>query len=284
LPRPARSANAPSRRRAAPVLVALVVGIAVGWVARDRTAPRIADQPPMRPVTSADAAGSSDASDPAVDDRDASLRLWSALAFSLANRSNELEALLDELAAQDRDPRASIDQAIAAASDPELATILSAVTRIDEDELLAQGDLRPFASRLVEVALDGLRGPSVEPPPDRRVYFAATTRDFDPDTTAQDAFPADQGRIFATIDLDGYEGDRVMVKWLNTGTGRIHSLQSMPHEPGRPLWSYLVRDGGWDPGLYQVSVYSQDAAMQLLARGAYTVFDEHDPAARGSEG
>lgn len=284
MPRPAPSATAPSRRRAASVLVALAAGIAVGWVARDMAAPRIGAERPTHRVASAPAPGPTDVADPARDDRDASLRLWSALAFSLANRSNELEALLDELAAQDRDPRASIEQAIATASDRELATILSAVTRIDEDALLAQGDLRPFASRLVEVALDGLRGPSIEPPPDRRVYFAATTRDFDPDVTAQEAFPSDQGRIFATIDLDGYDGDRVMVKWLNTETGRIHSLQSMPHQPGQPLWSYLARDGGWDPGLYQVSVYSQDAGMQLLARGAYTVLDEHDRAARGSEG
>jgi hypothetical protein len=256
------------------VVLAAVLGLAIGWWARDLGPTRRA--PPPGPAPADARPGDVIATDPtgpatAAED-EAALRLWSNLALTLATRSADLEALLAELQSEADDPRAAIDRAIASSSDAELAAILSAITRIDEEALLTQGDLRPFASRLVEVALDGLQGPSNEPPADRRVYFSSTTRDFDPDTAAQDAFPADQGRIFATIDLGDYPAERVMVKWVNTGTGRIHSLQSLNHRPGQPLWSYLGRDGGWDPGEYEVSVYTQDAAMQILARGRYSVF------------
>lgn len=254
------------------VVLAGLLGVAVGWWARDLVPTRPAETPrPAGPVARTGAADAGVPAPPGRDDDEAALRLWSNLALTLATRSADLESLLAELQAEADDPRAAIDRAIASSSDAELAAILSAITRIDEDALLAQGDLRPFASRLVEVALDGLQGPSNEPPADRRVYFSSTTRDFDPDTSAQDAFPSDQGRIFATIDLGDYPAERVMVKWVNTETGRIHSLQSLDHRPGQPLWSYLGRDGGWDPGEYEVSVYTQDAAMEILARGRYSV-------------
>jgi len=257
------------------LVAALLVGFGLGWWLRDFADPiREPDRTASSRPTSDDGSGRTDRvaerDDPEADA--ASIRMWSSLALALATQSAELEDLVAELEAESGDARAALDRAIDQASDPELATVLSAVTRIDENDLLAQGDLRPFASRLVEVALDGLQGPTQEPPAEHRVYFASTTRDFDPDSGAQDRFPIDQGRIYATIDLGDYAGDRVMVKWLNAESHRIHSLQSMGYQPGQRLWSYLSKDGEWEPGLYQVSIYSQDATMQLLGRGEYTVF------------
>jgi len=262
-------------RAALPILAALLAGVGVGWLARTLTPshPGHPALPAPPPALSGDTPQVAEGGDTrSVEGADEALRLWSTLAWSLASRTRDLEALLEEIAADSGDPRAAIDRAIAASSDRELAAVVSAVTRIDEDTLLEQGDLRPFAGRLVEVALDGLGGPSDEPPPDHPVFFTTSTRDFDPDADAERAFPADQGRIFAMVDPRDYAGERIMVKWANKETGRIHSLQSMPFQPGRPLWSYLGRDGNWEPGDYQVSFYGQDARMQLIGRGEYTVF------------
>lgn len=270
-------------RRAAPGLlllaggVALSIGIAIGWSARGvLSATGIPAHRFEERLSRGTAPPSMSEHVERTDDADETARFWSALAWSLAARSRDLEGALEALQSESDDPRRSLERAIAASSDAELAAIVSAITRIDEEELLASEDLRPFASRLVDVALDGLDGPSSEPPPERRVLFAETTRDFDPDESAREAFPADQGRIFAMVELNQHRGGRVMVKWLNTETGRIHSLQSMPHDASRPLWSYLGRNDDWDPGRYEVSFYTQDAEMRLLGRGEFTVFDPRE--------
>jgi len=262
-------------RKPAEVGAVLVLGAILGWTARDWFGPG-PDSPPA--PQGAAATGMAEPAAPlaaptAKAGRNAdSSRFWAATALALAARTGRIEALLDEIEAGTGDPRDSLERAIAESSDRELATIVSAVTRIDEDELLTEGDLRPFASRLVDVALDGLDGPSKEPEPPRRVVFTGTTRDFDRDASSQTRFPADQGRIFAMIELDDHDGSRVLVKWLNEDTKRVHSLQSMTYDPSQPLWSFLARDGDWDRGRYEVSFYSQDAEMTLLGRGAFTIF------------
>lgn len=285
--RGAHDRNAPRRaapstralKSAAALVAAAALGGVMGWTAHGRfgAAPAIESTAGSAPIhrdgDTGPPAGRGRADGPGDD---AAVRFWSELAWSLAARSQGLEGLLEEMQNEAGDPRAALDQAIASSSDQELATIVAAITRIDEDDLLTNGDLRPFASRLVDVALDGLDGPSVEPPPDEQVFFTATTRDFDPGQMAQTAFPSDQGRIFAMIELGQHDGGRVMVKWLNTETRRIHSLQTMTHETGRPLWSYLSKSGTWDPGRYEVSFYTQDAQMRLLGRGAFVVVDRED--------
>lgn len=260
-------------RRPAELGATLLLGAVLGWTAhelagaeRSRTS-----SPPTPPAESADSRRIGPET-PTSDRNAESVDFWAATALALAARSGRIEALLDEFESRNLDPRSSIEQAIAESSDQELATVLSAVTRIDEDELLATGDLRPFASRLVDVALDGLAGPSSESEPSRRVLFSATTGDFDPESSAQSSFPTDQGRIFARIDLGDHDGNRVLVKWLNADTRRVHSLQSMSYDPDQPLWSFLARDADWDPGRYEVSFYSQDSKMTLLGRGAFTIF------------
>lgn len=270
----------PRRRRLAEVATALLIGAASGWTAHEfataegdpspsaldgSTAPAAARPQHLAPDSSE---SSRNSSGPNIESTD----FWAATALALAARSGRLESLLDEIEARQMDPRTAIEQAIAESSDQDLATVVSAVTRIGEDELLAAGDLRPFASRLVDVALDGLAGPSSEPEPPRRVLFTTTTGGFDPDSSTRNQFPTDQGRIFARIELSDHDANRVLVKWLNADTGRVHSLQSMAYDPQQPLWSFLARDADWDRGRYEVSFYSQDAKMTLLGRGEFTIF------------
>lgn len=265
----------PRWRKPAEFGAVLVLGVVVGWLARDGIGAKWGSPSAPQGVPDSGMTASAAASDlraPEAGRTGESSQFWAATALALAARTGRIEALLDEIEAGTTDPRESLERAIAESSDRDLATIVSAVTRIDEDDLLTQGDLRPFASRLVDVALDGLDGPSREPEPPRRVVFTGTTRDFDPDASAQTRFPADQGRIFAMIELDDHDGSRVLVKWLNEDTKRVHSLQSMSYDPSQPLWSFLARDGDWDRGRYEVSFYSQDAEMTLLGRGAFVVF------------
>ena len=142
-----------------------------------------------------------------------------------------------------------------------------------------QEDRRPLQAegvRLVEVALEGLDGASEGPPPDQTVYFSATTQDFDPRRSAESRFPKDQTRIFAFVELAPSDTPRVMVKWLNRDTRRIQTLQSLPYRSERPTWSFLERGGDWDAGRYEVSFYSHDASMRLLARGEFTIDEEAD--------
>ena len=126
------------------------------------------------------------------------------------------------------------------------------------------------------MALEGLDGEAEGPPPDQRVYFSPTTQDFDPLRSAESRFPKDQSRIFAFVELDASETSRVMVKWLNRDTRRIQPLQSLPYRSERPTWSFLERGGDWDPGTYEVSFYSHDASMRLLARGEFTIYEEDE--------
>jgi hypothetical protein len=268
------AARARSRwRRPAEIAATLLLGAVLGWTAHE-LAGADGGRSPSPPTRAGDSAASHPPDPEASSsDRDAeTVDFWAATALASAARSGRIEALLEEIESRNLDPRTSIEQAIAESSDQDLATVLSAVTRIDEEELLAAGDLRPFASRLVDVALDGLAGPSSEPEPSRRVLFTATTGGFDPESSSQSTFPTDQGRIFARIELGDHDGDRVLVKWLNADTRRVHSLQSMAYDPDQPLWSFLARDADWDRGRYEVSFYSQDSKMTLLGRGAFTIF------------
>ena len=246
----------------------VILGFCAGWLAQ-----KTLSETPSIPTSNFEHSESefSMLGSPPKEPTDHSAQLWSDLALSMAARAYALEDALKALQEPGGDPRSAIQEAIAQASDPEIAAVVSAVTQIDEDQLLASGDLRPFANRLVDVALDGLDAPSREPSPSQAVYFAETTRDFDPLRSSQSLFPSDQGRIFAFVEIDDPQAQQLMVKWRNKGTRRIHNLQSVPHRPGKPTWSFLKRAGPWDPGEYEVSFYTHDARMLLLARGTFTV-------------
>ena len=251
----------------------LFFGIAIGWYGHLQMstplAPLASPQVPEPDVTP-------DPARPPGETEENSAQLWSELAWAMAVRAYDLEETLRQVEQTGNAPEVAIQQAIDQASDQEIATVISAVTRIDEEDLLANQDLRPFANRLVEVALEGLDGASEGPPPDQTVYFSATTQDFDPRRSAESRFPKDQARIFAFVELAPSETPRVMVKWLNRDTRRIQTLQSLPYRSERPTWSFLERGGDWDAGRYEVSFYSHDASMRLLARGEFTIDEEAD--------
>ena len=261
------------RNRMAEYGVLLSLGFAVGWFGHllfaAPPAPRVTIQPP-EPDSAQDPAR------PPGETEENSARLWSELAWTMAARAYDLEEALRQAQQTGDPPEGAIQQAIDQATDQEIATVISAVTKIDEEDLLSNQDLRPFANRLVEVALEGLHGDSEGPPPDQRVYFSPTTQNFDPLRSAESRFPKDQTRIFAFVELAPSDTPRVMVKWLNRDTRRIQTLQSLPYRSERPTWSFLERGGDWDLGTYEVSFYSHDASMRLLARGEFTIYEEDE--------
>ncbi|MCH2186998.1 hypothetical protein MK280_14120, partial [Myxococcota bacterium] len=240
----------------------LLFGIAIGWFGHLQLTARHAPET-STPATETEVTPG--LTRPPGETAENSARLWSELAWAMAARAYDLEEALRQVEQTGNAPEAAIQQAIDQASDQEIATVISAVTQIDEDDLLGSQDLRPFASRLVEVALEGLGGESEGPPPDQRVFFSATTQDFDPQRSAESRFPTDQFRVFAFVELAPSETPRVMVKWVNRDTKRIQTLQSLPYRSERPTWSFLERGGDWDVGIYEVSFYTHDANMQLLA-------------------
>ena len=264
----------PKRRsRMAEYGLLLSVGIVIGWLGHLQLATPHA--PPAR-IQSPEPDIMPNPARPPGQAEENSARLWSELAWAMAARAYDLEEALRQVEQTGNAPEAAIQQAIDQASDQEIATIISAVTQIDEEDLLANSDLRPFANRLADVALEGLDGESEGPPPDQQVYFSPTTQNFDPLRSAESRFPKDQSRIFAFVELAPSGTPRVMVKWLNRDTRRIQTLQSMPYRSERPTWSFLERGGDWDLGTYEVSFYSHDASMRLLARGEFTIYEEDE--------
>ena len=63
-----------------------------------------------------------------------------------------------------------------------------------------------------------------------------------------------------------------MIRWLRTDRPQILLFERHPITPG-DAYSYvwLRPKDGWEPGQYQVDVYSADEEVTSLAQGRYTV-------------
>lgn len=88
------------------------------------------------------------------------------------------------------------------------------------------------------------------------------------------AFRPDHGRVFARLDMQGYTGDEVLVKWYNPQTGQVLAFDKYPVVPENsmhPLW--LEHKQPWQSGQYNVEVYSADESLRLLSAAVYQVSD-----------
>ena len=193
------------------------------------------------------------------------------MALHLAGRVGSLEEVVAELEARDEDPRELVARAIDQTSDEDLISITAAITRIDAETLRRSHDVRVFARRLAEVAINGVTGDEAPMPGNGRVRFAASAADDDPDAPPQQTFPSDQGKLYAIVELPEYAADDVILKWSHVESGKIYVFSRHSISRDTPIWAFHDPPAGWAEGGYRVDVFTADDAVAPLARGEYAI-------------
>jgi hypothetical protein len=189
-------------------------------------------------------------------------------ALGLAARVRGLEALLDDLGGAGGP--ALLDRAIASLSDAELRSVLASTVRLRADELDGVRDMRAFSARLAEVAMADIVAPAADPGGAAPVVFA-TGPEPDPALDTR-SFPPDTQRIYAVFPTVDSDHGVVMVKWYRRDDPEILLFQRYPVVPGDDHGHVWLDPGaGWEPGQYQVGVYSGDESVTLVASGRYAV-------------
>ena len=195
--------------------------------------------------------------------------------FEFAEKVDSLELLVEKLRKQELDARQIVAGAISTMSDRELHSIVASLAHLSPEVLDEMTDMRAFAVRLAEVAMEDIVEPGREMSDADRVVF--TTRPprpttVDPESVAWDRFDADDSQIYAFFPTDDYEQDAVMIKWLRSDRPQILLFERYPIDPDDTHgYVWLRPKDGWEPGQYQVAVYAADEEVTLLAQGRYSV-------------
>lgn len=247
---------------------AFLAGIGVGWAlaALGPDAPHelgnseFSDAPAAENVEKIDKASGADISLPAT--------VW-----DLASRSSALEALLDELEAERASIRKLAQRAVAASSDSNLASVLMSTTQLSYDEIGEIRDIRGFAERMLDVAMQGITEEASETAATENVRFSLNGS-VDLSTTRADArFPSSAGRIYATFPTPDSTRRRILVKWSQRDRPRILLMRRYSLDPLDDVgFVWLDPDGSWAVGSYQVEVYAADEDVTPLAAGRYEIW------------
>lgn len=239
----------------------LVLGVWLGWLF-----------PPRAPLADGVGAGTCEAASASPrETRLESALLKSGLArLQLAARVGDLEALLHDPAPADGDYARIVREGIATLSDQELQAVLASTIHLGADELRDVRDLRAFTERVADIAMQGILEPEQNAANVAHVSFG--TRPGPADPAPDGRFGSATGRIYAVFPTEGFRDDTVLVKWYRRDDPRILLLRRYPVVRGDAKGYVWFRpDGSWDPGQYQVDVYTGDEAMTLLASGHYSV-------------
>ena len=157
-------------------------------------------------------------------------------------------------------------------SDRELHSIVASLAHLSPEVLDEVTDVRAFAARLAEVAMEDIVEPGTEMSDADRVVFATRPTVADPGSLAWDRYDVDDSRIYAFFPTDHYEQDAVMVRWFRSDRPQILAFERYPINSGDAYGHvWLHPKGGWEPGQYQVDVYSADEEVTPLAQGRYAV-------------
>jgi len=256
-------------KRAIPQLsVAFLAGAALGWglaqLADDRSGDK--GSPPGEGSASvsierAESAGNAFGALP--------LRIW-----ELSSRVASLEALIDSLEAQRADVGVLGKQAISAMSDSEISAALMSTVQLSPDELGEVRDIRAFAERMLDVAMQGVTEPENDVPGTARVSFSENGPARGAKAAGPGArFPAGRRRLYANFPTPDPGREQVLVKWFRTDRPRILLMQRYPLRAGdTSAYVWLEPEGGWEVGNYQVDVYAADEAVSPLASGRYEIW------------
>jgi hypothetical protein len=189
---------------------------------------------------------------------------------------NSLEDLIDELGRENVEPREAVRRLIGQMNDDDLTTVISLAMRFGEDELAEVEDIRAFATRLADIAIEGTLEEAPDPDeaegPMGAVLFSTVREEDDPESVAMDSFFENETEIFAHYPLPPEVDERLMLQW-----SRVDKPQMMVfrrHTPRR-AGAYSVmsvrRGNGFAPGTYRVAIYQGDEEMAPLASGMYVV-------------
>lgn len=239
----------------------LVLGVWLGWVF-----------PPRPPLAGSVRAGTceADSASPREATLESALRKSGLARLQLAARVGDLEARLHDPSTAEGDYARIVRQSIATLSDQDLEAVLASTIHLGPDELGRVRDLRAFTERVADIAMQGILEPEQSAANVAHVDFGTRPGPADPASSGR--FGPGTGRIYAVFPTEGFRDDTVLVKWYRRDDPRILLLQRYPivrRDATGYVW--FRPDGRWDPGQYQVDVYTGDEAMTLLATGHYSV-------------
>jgi hypothetical protein len=196
---------------------------------------------------------------------------WQAV-LHLATRVDSLESRLREIREGRLDTRQLVRVAVDDLGEQEIRSMLASTAQLGPEELDQVTDLRAFARRMAEVAMDGVVEPGEDADEDSRVVFTTGPVLRDPQAVARSRFGQDQGRIYAIFPTGSYQRDAVMTKWYRSDPPQILLFQRHAVHPGAAYsYVWLEPDPAWEPGQYRVDIYAADEAVTRLASGGYTV-------------
>jgi hypothetical protein len=206
--------------------------------------------------------------DPDSQDTDlesALMETWSTN-LKLAARINSLESLVESMNSEDVSQ--AVETSISQMTDRELESVLASTIRLSREEIEEVGDLRGFAKRVAQIAMDDTLVPTDGPSGGDRVVFGRR-----PEPAGdRSQFDAGEARIYAVFPTDYLDQDKVLVKWYRRDRSEILLLQRYPIVAGDDYGHvWLEPDRGWEQGNYKVDIYSGDESMALLASGNYRV-------------
>lgn len=190
---------------------------------------------------------------------------WSS-SLRLAARVNSLEALVEAMSAPDVSQ--AVQSSISQMSERELESVLASMIHLSREEIEEVGDLRAFANRLAEIAMEDTLMPTDTTAEGGHVVFTTSPeRD-----EARGQFDAGESRIYAVFPTDYFDQEKVMVKWYRRDNPEILLLQRYPIVAGDQYGHvWLEPNRGWEQGQYKVDIYAGDETMGLLASGNYSV-------------
>jgi len=157
----------------------------------------------------------------------------------------------------------------------EIESILSSITKLKVEEIQEVGDLRVFANRFAEIAMNGMvTGSEAAPVGVDTVEFGTGASHADGPTGPADGFSPDEPRIYAVFPTSHYDKRWVMVRWWRPDGPEVFLLQRYQVSmTGRYSFVWRKRPQGWDPGSYEVEVYSANDELTPLAWGRYSVVE-----------
>ncbi len=198
--------------------------------------------------------------------------------FELAEKIDSLELLVEKLREQELDARQLVECAISTMSDRELHSIVASLAHLSPEVLDEVTDVRAFAARLAEVALEDIVESGRDMSHSDRVVFATRPTMEDPGSLAWDREDVDDSRIYAFFPTERYEQDAVMVRWFRSDRPQILAFERYPINSGEAYgYVWLHPKGGWEPGQYQVDVYSADEEVTPSRRGVIRSSRGPDP-------
>ncbi|MFP8875975.1 MAG: hypothetical protein VCB99_03480 [Myxococcota bacterium] len=255
--------------RTRPMLAAaFLAGTALGWslahfgapspTANDGTAD-LATRPPQ-------GAPAPDVPPPAASPTP--LELW-----ELTSRIAALEALALDSETQRARVGDLAKRTVTAMSDAELSSVLMSTVGLSAEEVGDVRDVRAFANRMLDVAMQGITEAEQEVPGTPRVLFRQNRSTGDSPAASGSRFASGPGRVFASFPTPDPQQHRVLVKWFRTDRPTILLMQRYPLRVGDTSgYVWLDPEDGWEIGNYQVDVYADDEAVTLLASGRYEIW------------